>query len=1551
MFLPLTSAEGADNMQDYCVIPPFLAQSVSPNVLVVLDNSLSMCGQAYAGSYDPSQFANGQYYGYFDGAKNYKYTGNNRWEETTDLMMTGTAANPIASGSFLNWATMRRVEVAKKLIIGGKADPRSPQGAVTVKLIGESACSSMWDFQKDFNTTLSNAIYPFAGNYRFERAGDDLNISPISGGANTYDTFPNGDISVPANWYEFPSAAPVTAWDKVDEAAPNPTDDTDYIEYRSPNASTPPVPVIMDYNYTQAKPAGTITVSLFVRAKQTAGGQTRRVQGLLRIGGTNHLSNYANISTSYNNYQFTWNNNPATGLPWAWNDIKSAGIGSIEGFGAQAYQAYTSRYVRITQVYLRVSVTTPSGGPFNTIVDQGMVKATGLIDELQNDVRFGLTYYAGSNNGGEVDTYVDFLTPTNMITSIHNMTPQTYTPLGETLYEMVRYFRQDAPYYANNPADYSVAGNAASMYRDPYWYQLSDLDSNYTDRYVPCAKSFILFLTDGESTEDQGLPGNSTSSPYAACSLTNIKACSGFGGAPNNPNPRFGGTNIGTTYSLNGTDYMIDVAYWARTNDMRPGTETDVPTTFRQSLPGTQNVTLYPVFMFGVGSPLLKGAAIYGGFDDIDNDNKLDCDTIPSECYRDTDGDGVVESNGDDFPLTYYEGNDGYALETNIRNAIQAILRRASSGTAASVLASGGEYGANMLQAVFYPKRSFDNGSADWVGTLQNLWFYIDPLFNASSIREDTDQNSILKLTNDYVTQYYFDSASQTTMVNRFQDTIGDYSQLDPIDSVEVEEMRNLWEAGLRLWERDISVGANPRTIKTYIGEKSGGSPVLRDFDYVAANRAALRRYLQASSEAEAEAIIRYIHGEDTPFNPIIDIDGNGAADITPSYRSRKVGIDLNGDGDSLDVGEEPKVWKLGDIISSTPRVSSWVPLNDYDEMYDDDTYATFTCRGLKATETCASNYDKRGRVFTGANDGMLHEFKLGKLQLKMKSGGVEPPTPAWSPAAYEWARMINPDTGDPCDPGDLERCGSEEWAFIPKHILPYLKYNADPGYCHLFNVDGVPYVFDASIGEAAGTERKLDGTSWRTVLIGSMKQGGACREALSGCTNCVKSPGVDLNGDGDKIDIVNGNDESRLGLSTYFALDITDIDPANWKLLWEFSDENIAAAAPGELADGGLGFSTAGVAIVRIDSATCQDAGGVGLSDRSKCNGEWFVAIPSGPTGKIDTATRQFMGRSDQQLKVFVIDLRTGAYKAAIKNFGGSAIDYAFGGNAFASTVNADNDYQDDALYFGYTNSARDIDDNIWTNGGVIRILTKESPDPAKWVGSKLMENIGAVNAAVVHLKDTINHKLWAFFGTGRFFFKQFGVLDDAASQRSIFGVKDPCFLSSERNKDAGVSYDLACTDTVSAASLDDATNNPNLASTDQGWFIDLDPKDSSFDAERVTTDPIASTVGVAFFPTFKPTGDICSYGGRTHLWAVKYNTGGTATSLLHGKALIQVSTGSIEEVDLKTAFEEDPDTNPDSKDNRRSGAMVGKSADGSGIILLVSPPPSEKVLHMREK
>ncbi|MEK6589144.1 MAG: PilC/PilY family type IV pilus protein, partial [Nitrospinota bacterium] len=845
----------AQTNSDYTAAPPFIAGAIEPNVLIVLDNSGSMCDQAYAGSYDPSGFTNGQYYGYFDGSKNYKYTNNGRWEETSEPLTNGTPANPIASGSFLSWATMRRVEVAKKLLIGGKADPRSPNAGITVKLTAETDCSSSWDFQKDYDTTGQNLI-SFNGNYRFTRSSNELSVSPISG-ADTFLTYPNADVSIPAGWTVFPAAS--NAWADVDEASSD--GDVTYIQNNNTTS-----PVLLDYNYTQLKPAGTITVTVKVRAKKTASGSTRSIQGVLRIGGVNYESNTSSLSTSYSLYSFTWTTNPATGAAWDWNDIKSAGIGSLQSFGVQAAANYAaSPFPRVTQVYLDVSVTIPSGGPYNTIVDQGMTKAEGIIDRLTDKARFGLAYYnrgdgleSGSTNGrydgGNVNTYIDFGSTTSMITSIHNMAPSTWTPLGETFYEMVRYFRQDSPYYTgNSPADYQTGLNY-----DPYYFNYPGSSS---DQYVPCAKSFILLLTDGESTQDRNIPDS-----LKGYSISDYL---------------FAGTTVGTTYSSNGRDYLIDVALWARTNDMRPGSCTTTPTSFQQCIKGNQNVILYPVFMFGTGSTLLKDAAINGGFNDLNGNNLPDCSTIPEECYRDTNGDGIIDSN--DLPLTYFEGDDGYALETNITNAITDMLKRSASGTSVSVLTTSASGAGDIFQCYFLPSKTVNNREITWLGHLLQLGI--------------SAKGEILDNANNKITFSFNDTEGQTYVNNV---TAG---SSDPL----TEWTGYKWDAGENL----VTKTHTSRTIKTFVDMNKNG--VIDSGEYIPfedTNKATLRPYLRASTDTESENIINYIRGA--------SISG---------YRDRTYsGTDQ---------------YKLGDIIYSTPTVAS-VPAENYGLIYGDKTYSQF---------------------------------------------------------------------------------------------------------------------------------------------------------------------------------------------------------------------------------------------------------------------------------------------------------------------------------------------------------------------------------------------------------------------------------------------------------------------------------------------------------------------------------------------------------------------------------------------------------------------------------
>ena len=244
-------------------------------------------------------------------------------------------------------------------------------------------------------------------------------------------------------------------------------------------------------------------------AKKSSSSRTSNLQGVVQVNGHEYASGVVQLqSTSYRTYVIgSWDNNPDTGADWSWNDIKTTGAADLEAFGLFATSGSggnpaSNNYATITRIRLIITAAMPSGGSFKLVVDTGTNDVRGILDNLSSDARFGLAYYNNSNQGGHIDTYVDFGAPTSMITSISNVVPGTWTPLAETLYEMIRYFRQDAPYYSNSPADYIVGKNY-----DPYYFQYSKLaGSGLADQYVPCAKSFVLMMTDGEPTQDLSIP-------------------------------------------------------------------------------------------------------------------------------------------------------------------------------------------------------------------------------------------------------------------------------------------------------------------------------------------------------------------------------------------------------------------------------------------------------------------------------------------------------------------------------------------------------------------------------------------------------------------------------------------------------------------------------------------------------------------------------------------------------------------------------------------------------------------------------------------------------------------------------------------------------------------------------------------------------------------------------------------------------------------------------------------------------------------------------------
>ncbi|MBW6502728.1 hypothetical protein K0B90_00415 [bacterium] len=1174
---------------------------------------------------------------------------------------------------------------------------------------------------------------------------------------------------------------------------------------------------------------------------------------------------FAGYKGSYIKGNNDWDGNLLNWLTMRRVDVMKKVLTGGDGSGSQACGTVTEQYKEFTDTGKTYSIYNdnvtvqfpingsctgtlqavfsipPSGSPGSKnfqVAIQSPGTLSGIIQEVTPKASLGLAFYNVSDSqGASIDPQID---GGNLPLSAYRNridTPSRFNgmtvgaPLGEALWTIVGQYAREStnsgtgPRYHDEDKDYNSD-------KDPYTFHGSP---------SRCVKGSVIIISDGEPCNDGSLPTS-----YKGFDILNYADGTTFNCQSGDclAAPGYSPSTIPSVSCASGAvGGLEDVALFAHTRDLRSS-----PTFGVDSLANKQTLDIYVIRAFGSdNSNLLKYAALNGSFDDVN-------------------GNGVPDAGEYSLDAAYFPADDGAAIEEGLRKIFVNILRRATSGTAASVLASGEGNGANLVQAMFYPRRRFFDEVVEWTGTLQNLWYFVDPFFGNSSIREDTDKpiptpstppysyTPTMNLVTDNTVEFFFDQASGFTKANEFANDSTTGNKTGTPTVIPFEQVRSIWEAGAFLH----SASASSRTIFTAV-DSSVPRTHLPFTDNIAST---LRSYLDAASDAEATDIIRYVRGTD---------DAN--------YRQRTVPYPANSASDNT-------TWKLGDVINSTPKIASRVPLNTYDKTYGDTTYKEFIR---------TPGYLNRGMVFVGANDGMLHAFKLGKLEF--------PGDNTWgSPLAKDRARLRNLDQAVPL--------GQEQWAFIPKNSLPYLKALLDNNYCHLYYVDQASQLFDASIGPPASfvlDNATRTSASWRTILIGGMRLGGACAAPSSGRSNAVDLP-------------VPG-----IGYSSYFAIDVTN--PENPSVLWEFSHPD-------------LGFATTGPAIVRVNAV-----------DRTR-NGKWFAVFGSGPTGPI--SDRQFLGKSDQSLKLFVVDLKTGALLRTIvpTDSASAVIANAFAGSMINATADFNLDYEDDALYLGYVRENA----GVWNQGGVLRLQTNGDLNPSNWTAGTVIEDVGPVTSSVARLQSNTFHTSWLFFGSGRYYFATPSLLDDRSTQRKLFGVKEPCFVANQN-------ITSSCTSRVdpgSLTSVGDATiiaeGTANVAGF-PGWYINLDTTVSvdydgagakTYQAERVITDPLATSSGIVFFTTFRPYGDDCAIGGSTFLWAVRYNTGGAPTYALQGKALMQVSTASVEQLDLSSAFSGSDTIH---RGGRRSFALEGVPPTAQGLSLLSPPPPVKRILHMMER
>jgi type IV pilus assembly protein PilY1 len=1469
-------------MSTYVSTPPFLSGGgVDPNLLLLIDNSASMYDLAYVDDqgycYDDTYSSTNTYVGYFEPTTWYGYNSTaQRFELKTateastlcgsatytnsDVCITSDASSVslfAAKGNFLNWAAASKLDVEKEVLTGGKYD------ATNSRLVMESrGCLDRRFVKKVAVTDFGSNTYYLTLGVRPPKDSEKADATDNTTRIEIYEITDSG----------FTNTACQSAIEEMSAPSPNQGQIKQDIE----DCMT----------YTNKDKQLADSMSAFNHSIHNCWFASKHGSWPPGAGPTQSVKN--DCERMYNDGVDPFTITPDDRGYVCYGEYDSDTIhDSRAGYVGRcwdgsawesdecietALQDYCG-YLEIPEVVDPSDQADVTGDLWNipaVLIDSGVIAQlaqplavlkvqiaptaapTGLLHEFGDDIRIGAMVFNEDGSMSEC-TQPD----PHVLYSCSD-------PANKDGGRIIAYIGQGSAHTTslvsalNDIKATSWTPVAEAMYNAlGYYTQNSNLrlDSNdFTTGTDPviywCQANNILLITDGASTADL----NTTMSTFVNTAGNNDGASD----------------DIADCGALHGGTLLDDLTYYGKhASDLYP--------------PGQEQLN-------GKDKQKITTHIVVAG-------------TLRSTSIDECSPDVLLNSAAQNGGTSLYQASEPAALEEKLREALNAI-RDSASGTVVSILSTSNEGEGAVYQAHFKPKYTTATEEVFWTGYMQSLW--VDTLGN---MREDwtatgnSDPDGILDLSADPIVTFFYDNASGKTKFLRRAVTAGDiYGALATPSEHQLTELNPLWEAGSNLANRS----AFSRIIYTFVdldgdGVVDGNSLLDSDefisFHVPSANRAKLTAYLDLSDSTTAYLgstepervynIITYIRGDDSGFV------GN------TSVRNRTA---------------DSKVWKLGDIIHSTPTPVGR-PVDHYDLIYGDDTYADFYLRH-KNRETV---------IYTGANDGMLHAFLAGSFNPGASMTG--------DGASF---------TVDSVKYGSLG-AGDEIWAYIPQNLLPHLKWLADTGYIegnHVYYVDLKPRIFDARIYEGASTsghplkdlwdnmsqDQKDDRPyGWCTVLIGGMRFGGGA---------------ITVTGDFDND--TNTAHTSRTFTSSYFAIDVTD--PLNPILLWERNYP-------------GLGFTTSFPAVLKVDKK--QIVTGAGPDVVNVLERHWYLIFGSGPT--------TYEGMSTQNSSIFLVDLASGRTDlitnpgrifTELTDSSGSNSGTSLPGAGFMGSpisVDLTVDYSVNVSYIGEGHESGGTYD-----GGLYRLQAPVTVgdangepvllydvNPDTWTLSHMFDAdyaITAAPAAAVGTADT-SYSLWVYFGTGRYLANA----DKAdLSQQFLYGVKDPYY---NFQLDGTERDTLLLAEPLDKTSLFETTNilvytdgtvvgtaeastfaalkiRQDYGSTyEVGWYKTLET------GERIINKP-SLLGGILLAPSFVPNSDICGFGGTSYLHALYFESGtayfknvvgldgdrvrhrinlgaGLSSSLgVHvgreqgGRGFVQQSTGTIHQIDLKPAF-----------------------------------------------
>jgi type IV pilus assembly protein PilY1 len=304
------------------------------------------------------------------------------------------------------------------------------------------------------------------------------------------------------------------------------------------------------------------------------------------------------------------------------------------------------------------------------------------------DLRYGVAKFDSNGTdpaGGFVRLGINNYTTAHrdlLVTRIEALEGEAWTPLGETLFNVYRYFQ-------SRTAGNQAVGKAGGTNRFPL-YNLNDAGGTSGGTFPgspvthECQKHFVVFITDGEPTKDRFDNGSSSALGTTFANFDN-NLIGDFNTTPTEdetpPNNFFAPVMDGNSCGGSGGAaetcgvglYLDDVAKFMHDRDFSPVTHA-----------GNQTIDTYMVGFStaGTANTVMQRAADVGGGDFYSSDN-------PDE------------------------------LTTAITNAINSIVAKSQAFTSAAVPASRTTSGDNFYSAFFLPVLD----SPMWVGHLKDFDF------------------------------------------------------------------------------------------------------------------------------------------------------------------------------------------------------------------------------------------------------------------------------------------------------------------------------------------------------------------------------------------------------------------------------------------------------------------------------------------------------------------------------------------------------------------------------------------------------------------------------------------------------------------------------------------------------------------------------------------------------------------------------------------------------------------------------------------------------------